>query len=75
LLTGWLREVCVKYDKFYQRGEFALRKLGGVLSFYFLPCIEKVMGVLSFSLLFQLSFAAFLPILGFCGSLILDDHF
>jgi hypothetical protein len=27
LLTGWLRE---KYDKFYLRGELALRVLGGV---------------------------------------------
>jgi hypothetical protein len=37
--------------------------------------IEKVRGVYSFSLLFHLSFAAFLLILDFCGSLILDDHF
>jgi hypothetical protein len=37
--------------------------------------MEKVRGVLSFSLLFHLSFAPFLPNLGFCGSLILDDNF
>jgi hypothetical protein len=37
-----------------KRGELALRKLEGVLSF---------------SLLFHLSFAAFLPILEFCGVL------
>jgi hypothetical protein len=43
-----------------KRGEFALRKLGGVLSFSF-P--------------FHLSVAAFLPVLGFCGSLILNDYF
>jgi hypothetical protein len=41
-------------------GEFALRKLGGVLSF---------------PLLFHLSFAAFLPILEFCGFLLLDYLF
>jgi hypothetical protein len=41
-------------------GELALRKLGGVLSF---------------SLLFHLSVTTFLPIFGFCGSLILDDYF
>jgi hypothetical protein len=41
-------------------GELALRKLGGVLSF---------------SLLFHLLFFVFLPILGFYGSLILDDNF
>jgi hypothetical protein len=41
-------------------GELALRKLGGVLSF---------------SLLFHLPFAAFLPNLEFCSSLIPDDHF
>jgi hypothetical protein len=60
LLTGWLREVCEKHDKFYIRGELALRKLEGVLSF---------------SLPFYLSVPAFLSILGFCSSLILDDHF
>jgi hypothetical protein len=49
-----------KHGKFYQRGELALRKLGEVLSF---------------SLLFYLSFAAFLPNFEFSGSLILDDHF
>jgi hypothetical protein len=31
--------------------------------------------VLNFSLLFHLSFAAFLPNLEFCSSLTLDDHF
>jgi hypothetical protein len=41
-------------------GELALRKLGGVLSF---------------SLFFHLSFAAFLPNHGFWDSLVLDDHF
>jgi hypothetical protein len=41
-------------------GELALRKLGGVLSF---------------SLPFHLLFAAFLPNLKFCSSLVLDDHF
>jgi hypothetical protein len=40
--------------------ELALRKLGGVLSF---------------SLPFHLLVTTFLPILGFGGSLILDDHF
>jgi hypothetical protein len=40
--------------------ELALRKLGGVLSF---------------SLLFHLSFVVFLPNLEFCSSLILDDQF
>jgi hypothetical protein len=60
LLTVWLREVCGKYDKFYQRGGLALRKIGGVLSF---------------PLLFHLSIATFLPNFVFCGSLILDDHF
>jgi hypothetical protein len=37
--------------------------------------IKKVRGVLSFSLFFHLSFAAFLPIVVFCGFLFLDDHF
>jgi hypothetical protein len=37
--------------------------------------LRELEGVLIFSLLFQLSFAAFLPILDFCGSLILDYHF
>jgi hypothetical protein len=41
-------------------GELALRKLGRVLSF---------------SLLFHLSFAAVFPNLGFCSFLFLDDHF
>jgi hypothetical protein len=45
---------------FMKGGELALRKLGGVLSF---------------SLLFHLSVTTFLPIFGFCGSLILDDYF
>jgi hypothetical protein len=40
--------------------ELALRKLGGLLSF---------------SLLFHLSFVAFFPNLEFCGSLVLDDLF
>jgi hypothetical protein len=66
LLNRWLREVCGKHDKFYLRGELALRKLGGVL--------RNLGGVLSFSLPFHLSFAAFLPILEFCSAL-LDDHF
>jgi hypothetical protein len=37
--------------------------------------LRKLWGVYSFSLLFHLSFAAFLLILDFCGSLILDDYF
>jgi hypothetical protein len=41
-------------------GELVLRKLGGVLSYY---------------LFFYLSFAAFLPNLEFCGSIILDAIF
>jgi hypothetical protein len=41
-------------------GDIALIKLGGVLSF---------------SLIFHLSFAAFLPIIGFCGFLLLDGLF
>jgi hypothetical protein len=60
LLTGWLREVCGKHDKFYLRGR---------------AFIEKVRGVLSLALLSHLSFATFLPTLGFCGFLFLDDHF
>jgi hypothetical protein len=55
-----LREIYRKHDKFYQRGR---------------DCIEKVRGVLSFSLLFLLSFAAFLQILGFCSFLLLDGLF
>jgi hypothetical protein len=60
LLTRWLREVCGNMINSTKGGEVALRKLGGVLSF---------------SLLFHLSFAAFLPNFEFYGSLILDDHF
>jgi hypothetical protein len=60
LLNRWLREVCGNMINSTQGGELALRKLGGVLSF---------------SLLFHLSFATFLPILEFCGFLFLDDHF
>jgi hypothetical protein len=37
--------------------------------------LRKLWEVLSFSLLFYLSIVAFLPILGFYGSIILDDHF
>jgi hypothetical protein len=55
LLTGWLRKVCGKHDKLYLRGR---------------ACIEKVRGVLSFSLLFHLSFASFLPILEFSSVLL-----
>jgi hypothetical protein len=52
--ANWVVERSLwKHDKFYLRGgELALRMLGGVLSF---------------SLLFHLSFVAFLPILEFCG--------
>jgi hypothetical protein len=41
-------------------GEFALRKLGAMLSF---------------SLLFHLLFATFLSIIGFCSFLLLNDLF
>jgi hypothetical protein len=60
LLTGWLREVCGNMINFTKGRELALRKLGRVLSF---------------SLPFHLLVATFFPILRFCGSLILDDHF
>jgi hypothetical protein len=49
-----------KHDKFYLRGRAS---------------IEKVRRSVEFFLPFHLSVPTFLPILGFCGSLILDDHF
>jgi hypothetical protein len=55
-----LREVYEKHDKFYQRGR---------------ACIEKVRGSVELLFVFLFVFAAFLPNLEFCGSIILDDHF
>jgi hypothetical protein len=37
--------------------------------------LRKLWWLLSFSLPFHLLVPAFLTILGFCGSLIIDDHF
>jgi hypothetical protein len=46
---------------FTKGGELALRKVGGVLSFHYI------------SIWLDLSFAAFLLILGFCGFLFVND--
>jgi hypothetical protein len=35
LLTGWLREVCGKHDKFYQRGRACIEKVRGSVVFFF----------------------------------------
>jgi hypothetical protein len=35
LLTGWLREVCEKYDKFYQIGRDCIEKIRGSVEFLF----------------------------------------
>jgi hypothetical protein len=35
LLIGWLREVCGKHDKFYQRGGVCIEKVRGNVEFFF----------------------------------------
>jgi hypothetical protein len=35
LLTGWLREVCGKHDKFYERGRACIEKVRGSVEFFF----------------------------------------
>jgi hypothetical protein len=37
LLSGWLREVCRKHDKFYESGRACIEKVTGSVEFFF-PC-------------------------------------